>query len=68
MSDKNRFPRGWDDKRVQKLISHYEHQNEDEAIAEDEALFEWSGFTLMDVPADLVPEVRTLIAKRGCSA
>jgi hypothetical protein len=56
----NRFPSGWDEKRVKRVISHYESQSEDEAVAEDEAAM--SG-TVMDVPAELVPEVRELIAK-----
>jgi hypothetical protein len=56
----NRFPPGWDEKRVKRVISHYESQTEDEAVAEDEAAM--SG-TVMDIPAELVPEVRELIAK-----
>ena len=47
-------------KRVKRVITHYESQSEDEAVAEDEAAM--SG-TVMDVPAELVPEVRELIAK-----
>ena len=57
---KNRFPPGWDEKRVKSVISHYESQSEDEAVAEDEAAM--SG-TVMAVPAELVPQVRELIAK-----
>ena len=57
---KNRFPPGWDEKRVKGVISHYESQTEDEAVAEDEAALEG---TVMAVPAELVPEVRDLIAK-----
>lgn len=68
MKSQNPLPRGWDEQRVQSLLDHYESQTEDEAISEDEALFKWSGFTLMDVPVDLVPEVRTLIARKSCSA
>ena len=56
----NRFPPGWDEKRVKGVISHYESQSEDEAVAEDEATM---GDTVMAVPAELVPEVRELIAK-----
>ena len=33
----NRFPSGWDEKRVQQLIAHYENQTEEEAVAEQEA-------------------------------
>ncbi len=57
---KNRFPPGWDEKRVKGVVSHYESQPEEEAVAADEAAM--SG-TVMSVPAELVPEVRELIAK-----
>ena len=33
----NKFPPGWDEERVQRVIKHYEEQTEDEAVAEDEA-------------------------------
>ena len=57
----SRFPPGWDDERVRRVLAHYEAQSEDEA--EDEATFETAGQTLMEVPSDLVPAVRELIAK-----
>ena len=59
----SRFPPGWDEERVQKVLAHYETQSEDEALAEDEAACETPGHTLMEVPSDLVPAVRELIAK-----
>ena len=59
----NRFPSGWDEERVRKVLAHYEEQSEDEAMAEDEAAFEDSTQTVMEVPIDLVPAVRELIAK-----
>ena len=59
----SRFPPGWDEERVQKVLAHYETQSEEEALAEDEAAFETPGQTLMEVPSDLVPAVRKLIAK-----
>jgi hypothetical protein len=43
----SKFPPGWDEQRVRKVIAHYEAQTEDEAVAEDE----------------LVPVVKELIAK-----
>ena len=60
---KNRFPPGWDEQRVKRVLSHYESQSEDEAVAEDEAAQEGSSGTTMIVPTELVPEVRELIAK-----
>ena len=61
----NTFPPGWDESRVRKVLAHYEEQTEHEAVAEDEAAFEDSGQTFMEIPNELVPEVRELIAKRG---
>jgi hypothetical protein len=59
----SRFPPGWDEQRVKCLLSNYESQSEDEAVAEDEAAQEGSSGTMMAVPTELVPEVRELIAK-----
>lgn len=36
----NKFPPGWDEERVRRVLAHYEEQTEDEAAAEDEAAFE----------------------------
>jgi hypothetical protein len=58
-----RFPPGWDEERVQRILARYETQSEAEAVAEDEAAFEQSGQTVMEVPSELVPAVRELIAK-----
>ncbi|OWY68287.1 hypothetical protein B7486_26865 [cyanobacterium TDX16] len=59
----NKFPSGWDNERVQKVIAYYEEQTEDEAVAEDEAAFEQQLQTTMEIPKELVPVVRELIAK-----
>jgi hypothetical protein len=60
---KNKFPKGWDEERVKRVLSHYEKQTEDEAVAEDEAAYETRTQTAMDIPVQLVPKVRELIAK-----
>lgn len=57
------FPEGWSEERVRKLLEHYEAQSEEEALAEDKAAHESTTHTLMEVPIDLVPRVRELIAK-----
>ncbi len=64
MSKRTKFPEGWDDARVKRVLEHYETQSEDQAVAEDEAAIEQKDQTLMEVPSDLVPAVRELIAKR----
>ncbi|MEE8120913.1 MAG: hypothetical protein V3T55_05260 [Anaerolineales bacterium] len=61
---KTKFPPGWDEERVRKVLAHYEEQREDEAVAEDEAAFQEPKETVMEVPKELVPTVRDLIAKR----
>jgi len=60
---KNRFPPGWNAERVRRVLEHYERQTEEEAVAEDEAAFEEGGETVFEVPTDLVPAVRELIAR-----
>lgn len=59
----SKFPPGWDETRVKEVIAHYESQTEEEAVAEDEAAFEIAGQTVMEIPTELVPQVRELIAK-----
>lgn len=59
----NRFPPGWDEDRVRRVIAYYEQQDEEEAVAEDEAAFESSTETFIEVPNELLPAVRELIAK-----
>lgn len=63
MKIKNEFPPGWDEERVQSVITHYEQQTEDEAVAEDEAAFKDESSVLIEVPMELVPAVRELIAQ-----
>jgi hypothetical protein len=57
-----RFPEGWDEDTVQRVLAHYGEQTEDEALAEDEAGIQPSE-TVMNVPHDLVPKARELSAK-----
>ena len=61
------YPPGWDEVRVRCVLEHYEEQSDDEAVAEDEAAYESTTHTVMEVPVDLVPAVRELIAKRRAS-
>jgi hypothetical protein len=61
---KQKFPPGWNNKRVREVIEHYENQTEDEQFAEIEAAREAEGITLMAVPTELVPEVRALLARK----
>lgn len=64
MTTQNNFPPGWDEARVRRVLAHYESQTEEEAVAEDEAAAEDKTQTVMEIPNELVPAVRELIAKR----
>lgn len=59
----SKFPPGWDEERVRRVLAHYEQQTEEEAVAEDEAAFEDRAQTTMEIPQELMPLVRELIAK-----
>ena len=60
----NKYPAGWDERKVRKVLKHYESQTEEQSIAEDEAAYELKDQTVMVVPKRLVPEITKLIAKR----
>jgi hypothetical protein len=64
MRKPGKFPPGWDEDRVQRVLEHYESQTEAEAVAEDEAALDSPVETVMTIPTALVPEVRELIARR----
>jgi F0F1-type ATP synthase membrane subunit b/b' len=53
-----------DEERVKRVLDHYENQTEDEAVAEDEAAWEDISQTFAEVPNELVPAVRELLAKK----
>jgi len=57
---KQRFPKGWNDARVNRVIKYYQSQSDDEVVAEIEA----ASITLMEIPTALVSDVRQLIADR----
>ena len=67
MKKRNRFPPGWNDARVQRVLDHYEAQSDIEAVAEDEAAYRSTTTTVMKIPVKLVPAVRALLAKRRAS-
>jgi len=46
------FPPGWDVERVDKVLSHYESQSEEEAVAEDESALEKLSQEIDSNPAD----------------
>ncbi len=58
------FPHEWDEERVRKVLEHYDRQTDEQAVAEDEAVFANQPETVISVPVDLVPAVRELIGKQ----
>jgi hypothetical protein len=56
-----KFPPGWNQARVRRVLDYYELQTDQEAATEIKAALE---NTTMEVPTALVPVVRELIAKR----
>ena len=64
IKDGENFPPGYDEKFVQRVLDHYETLSEGER-SQDESAFEESKGTVMVIPQELVPTVRTLLAERG---
>jgi hypothetical protein len=60
---RTKFPKGWDEQRVRQVLRHYDEQGEVEAVVEDETAFEDPTQTVIEVPRELVPAIRELIAK-----
>lgn len=61
----NKFPPGWNEKRVQNVIAYYDQQTEDEAVVEAEAALQNEHSTLMAIPKKLVPAVLDLIDRHA---
>jgi hypothetical protein len=59
----NYLPPGWDEERVRRVLAHYETQTEEEAVAEDERAFEERGRTVIEIPVELMPVIREVIAQ-----
>lgn len=59
-----KFPPGWNESRVRRVLDYYESQTDEEAAIEIRSALE---NTTMEVPTALVPAVRELIAKRKSS-
>jgi len=64
MTRQSKFPTGWDETRVKRVLEHYETQPENEAVAEDEAAYEDTNQTFMEIPNELIPVIRELIAEK----
>ena len=61
--NQQRFPAGWDEKRVERLLAELDARSEEEWVAADEAsAAEGVDQTVVTVPAALLPEIRRLLA------
>jgi hypothetical protein len=57
------FPKGWDEKRVQELLSELDSRTEEQWVASDEsAATEQDDQAVVTVPVGLLPEIRRLLA------
>jgi len=61
--DPNRYPKGWNRKKVRELLDYYENQSDQDAIAEAEAAYRKRTTALIEVPVKLLPQVRRILAK-----
>ena len=62
MSDQ-KYPEGWDEQRVKRLLSELDARTDEEWIAADEAAaVEGDDQAVITVPAALLPEIRRLLA------
>ena len=58
-----RFPKGWDEQRVKRLIAELDARTDEEWIAADEAdADDGTNQAVITVPAALLPEIRRLLA------
>ena len=62
MSDQ-KYPKGWDEQRVQGLLAELDARSDEEWIAADEAAASDDNTqTVITVPTTLLPEIRRLLA------
>jgi hypothetical protein len=66
MKKQSRFHAGWDEKKVRRVLRHYESQTAAaEAAAEDAAAYKNRRESIVAVPVKLLPTVRKLLARRA---
>lgn len=65
MKDPNVYPPGWDAQRVQEVIDYYDAMTDDDLAAEIDAGDADPNNTMMQIPTELVPAVRELLAQHG---
>ncbi|MEM8963509.1 MAG: hypothetical protein AAGD38_18645 [Acidobacteriota bacterium] len=63
MKNQDQFPPGWNGQRVREVLDYYESQTDEEAVTEHEQALSSPEHTLMEIPVELLPVVRQLIAE-----
>jgi hypothetical protein len=63
--NEQKFPPGWDAERVRRLIARYDALDEDQQVAENEAVQEQPGQTTVVVPVEFMPAIREMLAHRS---
>ncbi len=66
--DPNTYPKGWSAAKVRRIIRYYENQTDEEAAREIETAPLVQDITWLQVPTEMIPEVRRLIARRKKTA
>ncbi len=59
----NYFPPGWDEERVRRVLARYKAQTEEEAVTEEESAFGERGRAVVEIPIELMPSIREVIAQ-----
>jgi hypothetical protein len=65
---KQKFPPGWNERKVRAVIRHYEQLTDEELAREIENAPKVTNETLISVPTDLLPAVQKLILQYQKSA
>jgi hypothetical protein len=65
---KQKFPPGWNERKVRAVIQHYDRLTDEELAHEIETAQEVKAETLISVPTELLPAVQKLIVRHQQSA
>jgi hypothetical protein len=66
--DPNKYPPGWNYRKVASIIKFYDAQNDDDVVAEIEAASKSKETVMVQVPRGLLPEILKLVDRRKKSA
>lgn len=67
-SDPNAYPPGWDYRRAKAIADYYDARKDQVVLGAPRGAGPTPGLVWMEVPQELVPEVRKLIARRRKTA